>query len=120
MCQFSFPFLCAELYSMWFLVFSSNIHAMQRCFYFFILENQEKYWKIYWKILELIVEILMATLGMLFPILIDSSFVKVNVNLNPLQPSVTIWRNQSMNLLCKSVNWFLHNSNTGLSWENEI
>ena len=39
---------------------------MQCCFYFFILENQEKYWKIYWKILELIVEILMATLVDLF------------------------------------------------------
>ena len=39
---------------------------MQRCFYFFILENQEKCWKIYWKILELIVEILMATLEVFF------------------------------------------------------
>ena len=57
--------------------------------------------------------------SMLFPILIDSSFVKIDVNLNPFQPSV-ICRNQSMNLLCKSMDWFLRNSNTGLSWGNEI
>ena len=37
----------------------------------------------------------------------------VGLALNPLSVSVPSYRNQSVDLLCKSIDWFLYDGNTG-------
>ena len=36
------------------------------------------------------------------------------VNFSPLNPVLPSYRNQSIDLLCKSIEWFLYEGNTGI------
>ena len=39
---------------------------------------------------------------------------------NPLNASVASYRNKSIDFLCKSIDWFLYEGNTGIQWVNRI
>ena len=56
--------------------------------------------------------IILLTLLELFEIATPSKAIGRRVN--PFQPELLVYRNRSIDSLCKSMDWFLHNSNAGL------
>ena len=44
--------------------------------------------------------------------------MNMSINFNPLSAMLPTYRNQSIDLLCKLVDWFLYEGNTGTKWVN--